>query len=155
MSTGPARAGPHGAPPEGSCARVTGFAHVGLVVEDLGAVCQALERLLGLAGESLALPGVGLEARVFGVGGAAVEVLRFRGDVPGIDPRVTRPVPGVHHLAFWVGDLQGCLEQLERRGIRPLEGFPRPGLHGPIAFVSDPASGVLVELAQREDVRDG
>ncbi len=155
MSAGPARAGPPGAPPEGSCAGVTGFAHVGLVVDDLDAVCRALERLLGPAGERRALPGVGLEARVFGVGGAAVEVLRFRGDVPGIDPRVTRSVPGVHHLAFWVGDLRACMDRLERRGVAPLEGFPRPGLHGPIAFVSDPVGGVLVELVQEEDVRDG
>ncbi len=155
MSTGPDRAGPCGAPPAGSCAGVTGLAHVGLVVADLDGVCRALEHLLGPPVERRTLPGVGLEARVFGVGAAAVEILRFRGPVVGIDPRVTRPVPGVHHLAFWVEDLPGCLERLERRGVRPLEGFPRPGLHGLIAFVSDPVSGVLVELVQREDVCDG
>ena len=155
MSTGPDRAGPPGAPPVGFGVGVTGLAHVGLVVEDLEAAGTSLARLLGPPRESRALPEVGLEAKVFKVGSAAVEVLRFRGPVPGIDPRVTRARQGIHHVAFRVRDLAAILERLARAGLRPLEGFPRPGLHGPIAFVRDPASGALVELVQGEGGRGG
>ncbi len=155
MSTGPHRAGPPGAPPVGSGTGVTGLAHVGLVVEDLEAVSETMERLLGPPEESRSVPAVGLEARVFRVGSAAVEVLRFRGPAAGIDPRVTRPRQGIHHLAFRVEDLAATLTRLADRGVHPLEGFPRPGLHGSIAFVQDPVSGALVELVQGEGGRGG
>jgi len=154
VSTGPDRAGPSGAPPVGFGRGVAGLDHVGLVVEDLEAASEALERVLGPPLESRALPEVGLEARIFQVGSVAVEVLRFRGPVPGIDPGVTRARQGIHHLAFRVPDLEAVLARLASAGVRPLEGFPRPGLHGPIAFVRDPITGALVELVQGEGGRD-
>ncbi|NOY45175.1 MAG: hypothetical protein GXP50_06965 [Deltaproteobacteria bacterium] len=121
------------------------FDHVGFVVEDLEAATRAFDALLGPP-VIRSIPEVGLEARVYLGGG--VEVLWFAGEVEGIDPRATRPRPGVHHLAVRVEDLDGCLASLGRDGVPVLQGFPRPGLHGRIAFVEDPVSGGLLELVE-------
>ncbi|GAB6061513.1 VOC family protein [Deferrisoma palaeochoriense] len=118
---------------------------MGFVVADLEAAAEAFDRLLGPS-EAREIPDVGLRARVY-LGGT-VEVLSFRGDVPGIDPRVTRPCPGLHHLAVRVPDLDRAAARFAATGLRMLRGFPRPGLHGRIAFLDDPASGRLLELVE-------
>ncbi len=121
--------------------------HVGVVVSDLDGTCAALARILGSPRERRRLGEVGLSARVFRVGGAAVEVLAFDGPIPGVDPRVTR-ASGLQHVAFRVADLDVALERLAACGVQPLPGFPRQGLHGRIAFVEDPVTGCLVELLE-------
>ncbi len=121
------------------------FDHVGFVVADLEVAAQAFGRLLGPY-EPREIPEVGLRARVY-LGGT-VEVLSFRGDVPGLDPRVTRPCPGLHHLAVRVPNLGDALARFQASGFGVLDGFPRPGLHGPIAFLADPVSGRLLELVE-------
>ncbi len=117
------------------------------MVEDLEAAARAFDALLGPP-MIRSIPEIGLEARVYLGGG--VEVLRFAGEVEGIDPRATRPRPGVHHLAVRVQNLSGCLASLAQDGVGVLQGFPRPGLHGRIAFVEDPVSGGLLELVEAE-----
>ncbi|GAB4264186.1 MAG: hypothetical protein Kow0092_15670 [Deferrisomatales bacterium] len=122
---------------------------MGIVVRDLEAAGRALERLLRVRPEAVRVEAVGLRALLFPLGEAAVELLQFQGPVEGIDPAVFEPAPGIQHLAFRVEALDAALARLERAGIRPLEGFPRPGLRGPIAFFRDPGTGALVELVER------
>jgi methylmalonyl-CoA/ethylmalonyl-CoA epimerase len=129
--------------------------HVGVLAADLQEASAAFEALLGIPPERVSIPEVGLEARVFPVGGAAVELLHFDGPVGGIDPRVFGTRPGVQHLAFRVEDLEAAHRRLVAGGVEVLEGFPRQGVHGRILFLVEPVSGVLLELVEVDGAGGG
>lgn len=64
--------------------------------------------------------------------------------------------PGLHHVAFKVGDIDGLLANLENAGHTLIDTVGRPGSRrGKIGFIH-PASlgGLLVHLVQREDLAD-
>ena len=62
--------------------------------------------------------------------------------------------PGLHHIAFKVGDIDGLLENLGNAGHTLIDTVGRPGSRlGKIGFIH-PASlgGLLVHLVQREEI---
>lgn len=66
---------------------------------------------------------------------------------------LARRGPGLHHVAYRVGDLESELERLAKAGIHLIDRKPRPGAFGhDVAFVHPRSTGgVLVELVQRSD----
>jgi methylmalonyl-CoA epimerase len=56
--------------------------------------------------------------------------------------------PGMHHVAYEVGDLDATLAELARAGADLIDHEPRPGLFGlEVAFVHpDSVHGVLSEV---------
>lgn len=64
--------------------------------------------------------------------------------------------PGLHHIAFKVGDIDGLLANLEKAGHTMIDTVGRPGSRrGKIGFIH-PASlgGLLVHLVQREELAE-
>ena len=64
--------------------------------------------------------------------------------------------PGLHHVAFKVGDIDGLLANLEKAGHTLIDSVGRPGSRrGQIGFIH-PASlgGLLVHLVQRDELAD-
>ena len=58
---------------------------------------------------------------------------------------------GVHHIALAVGDIKGMLKRLAQKGVALVDKEPRPGAHGPIAFIDDKSTyGTTLELCQPE-----
>ena len=143
---------------------VTGFVHVGLVVEDL----DETVRFLTLLGFDCGKPGVfsgewidriiGLENVTVEVvmarardGADMFEVVRFRS--PSAGAREAAPAanrPGLRHVAFAVGDLRGVVDRVREAGwdtvgeIVDYEGFFL------LCYVRGP-EGLIVELAERLD----
>jgi len=136
-------------PKDASPGRGTRIAHIGIAVE-------ALERVLPLYRDLLALPEAPLDdsdgARIVGLraGDSLIELLEAeRPDTP-IGRFVAKRGPGIHHICFAVDDLDGTLERCRRAGVRLVDEVPRMGAEGKrIAFLH-PAStaGVLVELTE-------
>lgn len=124
--------------------------HVGIVVEDLARADEVFRVLTGRAPRREVLPEAGIEALFFSLENANVEVLCFGGELEGVDPRVCRPPPGggIQHLACRVSDLDSALGRLRAAGAKLLEGFPRRGFHGRIAFLEHPAVPGFLELVE-------
>ncbi|NTU60277.1 MAG: methylmalonyl-CoA epimerase [Deltaproteobacteria bacterium] len=127
--------------------------HVGIVVDDLEGVSRAFEAILGAAPEGGAVPGAPFDVRVFRLGETDVELLRFERPLEGVDPAVFE-AGGIQHLAFRVRSLDAALAALKARGVEPLRGFPRAGVHGRIAFFREPVTGQLLELVERSHPED-
>lgn len=63
--------------------------------------------------------------------------------------------PTLHHLCFVVDDLAATLVRLASEGVELVDHAPRRGVEGLVAFLHPrAANGVLVELVDRESVRD-
>lgn len=58
--------------------------------------------------------------------------------------------PGLHHLAYQVGDVRTASTVLQRRGLRLIYDFPRAGTRGSLINFVHPkdTGGVLIELVE-------
>ena len=129
--------------------RGTRIAHIGSAVE-------ALERMLPLYRDLLALPEEPLDdadgARIAGLraGESLVELLEAERPDSPIGKFIAKRGPGIHHICFAVDDLDGTLDRCRRAGVRLIDDVPRIGAEGKrIAFLHPSSTaGVLVELTE-------
>jgi methylmalonyl-CoA/ethylmalonyl-CoA epimerase len=122
--------------------------HVAFAHEGGGDTPRLLSELLGLpCGHEE--PADGFVERMLPAGNAYVQLLEATG--PGVvESFLERRGPGLHHIAFEVSDLGRAVADLRGRGIRLVDGAPRPGGMGTrIAFVHPTVvPGLLIELVE-------
>ena len=86
------------------------------------------------------------------IGETSIEIICHTEPDKGDDPtvRVVRGQNGtINHLCFEVDDLEATIQDFERSGAKLVEGCPRPGAHGRIAFFyPETTEGVLIELCE-------
>ena len=63
---------------------------------------------------------------------------------------LARKGPGLHHVAYRTGDIEGELERLKAAGLRLIDEAPRTGIRASrVAFLHPAATGgVLTEIVQ-------
>jgi methylmalonyl-CoA/ethylmalonyl-CoA epimerase len=130
---------------------LTDIDHVGIAVEDLDAAVASYERLLGVApAHRERVEDQGVEEVLFAVGSSYIQLLGALGPDTPVGRALATRGPGVHHIAYRVGDVASALEHLRAEGARLIDETPRPGSRNTlIAFVHPKAmGGVLVELVQ-------
>jgi methylmalonyl-CoA epimerase len=132
---------------------VASLEHVGLAVEDVQAVIETLDRLLGrrpYKAETVAAQQV--RTHFLDVGGTKLELLDSLGEGSPVHRFLERRGEGVHHLAFEVADLAATLEQVRDAGFTVLQDAPEPGADDKrIAFVHPrDTHGVLVEFCETQ-----
>ncbi|MDQ7828593.1 MAG: methylmalonyl-CoA epimerase [Armatimonadota bacterium] len=126
------------------------LAHLAIAVRDLAGAVRVYTEALGLslAGEET-LPEEGVRIAFLEAGGVRVELLESLGPDTPVGRFLERRGEGIHHVAFYVEDLDAALARARERGLQPAGG-PRRGAEGRrIAFLHPSGShGVLVELIQ-------
>lgn len=127
-----------------------GLHHIGIAVPSID---EALPRwqALGLVLHSIDdVPTEGVRVAVLLAGTTRVELLEPTGEDTPVARHLARRGPGVHHLAFHVGDCQRQIDVLKAANTPMIHTAPRPGAHDcRIAFVHPRGlDGVLVELVE-------
>lgn len=133
--------------------RRSGVDHVGVLVEDFGAL-DAIAPLLGLdAGPLERSEEHGVEVRWLVGGESPVEVLRPTDPDGRAGQALRRDGAGIHHLAVAVDDLDALIGELRAAGVAMLDEVPRMGTRDTrIAFLDPAATGGLrVELVEHPD----
>ena len=126
--------------------------HIGIIVADLEAGIAMFKRLFGDDTASIKeMPEVGLRIAVFAATNVAIELLQYTGTNDEFAKRTMGESPGVNHISFGVEKLADAIAELEAAGAEIMDGFPRQGPHGSVAFF-EPAStgGVLLEVCEPE-----
>jgi methylmalonyl-CoA/ethylmalonyl-CoA epimerase len=123
--------------------------HLGVAVRDLEEAFDTYSRLFGAElehRETLAAQGV--EAIALTVGDSRVELLGALGEDTPVGRFLARRGPGMHHVAYWVDDIDAALAELTGDGVQLIDEQPRHGLYGlQVAFVHpDSVHGVLAEV---------
>jgi methylmalonyl-CoA/ethylmalonyl-CoA epimerase len=93
---------------------------------------------------------LGIVAAFLEIGGAELELIApTRGDSM-VSKFLADRGPGLHHLAYAVGDIRKALADAKFQGLELIDEEPRIGLHGvPIAFIHPKSvGGVLTELVE-------
>lgn len=125
--------------------------HVGIAVEDLDAVLAVYRDSLGLPlvhRETVTEQGV--DAALLDVGEGHVELLEPLSPDTTVGRFLSRRGPGLHHVAYRVGDIERALSDLREAGVRLIDERARTGIRGSrVAFVHPGSTGgVLTEIVQ-------
>ena len=126
-----------------------GIHHLGVAVHDLDEAVDTYERLFGAELEHRAqVDHQGVEAAAVLVGSGRIELLAPLGDETPVGRFLASRGPGMHHVAYEVGDVQAELDRLSAEGAELIDAEPREGLFGlQVAFVHpDAVHGVLTEV---------
>jgi hypothetical protein len=65
--------------------------------------------------------------------------------------KVMGPEKGINHLSVRVKDIRKALKDCQHKGLKVMEGFPREGSHGQVAFFEPHTTeGILLEICESE-----
>ena len=125
--------------------------HIGVVVEDFDGAVNKFKEFGLTCDEINEGPTKGDRIAFFPVGDTSIEFLSFAPS-KGSDTtlNLVRSQKGpINHLCFEVDNLEATIRDFEHKGARLLEGCPRPGAHGRVAFFyPETTEGILIELCQ-------
>jgi methylmalonyl-CoA/ethylmalonyl-CoA epimerase len=125
--------------------------HVGIAVDDLEGAVERYRRSLGVEpAHRERVEDQGVEEVLFGVGPSSIQLLGALGPDTPVGRFLERRGPGLHHVAYRVGDVAAALVHLREAGVRLVDEVPRKGSRDTlIAFVHpQDMGGVLTELVQ-------
>ncbi len=125
--------------------------HVGVAVEDLDPALALYEGAFGMpVAHRETVDEQGVEAVLLDVGDCHVELLRPLGPDTPVGKFLERKGPGLHHVAYRVGDIDAALAQLKEEGVELIDATPRTGIRqSRVAFVHPKATGsVLTEIVE-------
>jgi methylmalonyl-CoA/ethylmalonyl-CoA epimerase len=129
----------------------TAIDHTGIAVADLDAAIPFYRDVLKFElvhRETVEEQGV--EAVLFDVGDAHVELIAPLGPDTGVAKFIEKRGTGLHHVAYRVGDIDSVLAQLKADGVRLIDEQPRIGIReSRVAFIHPAATGgVLTEIVE-------
>jgi len=128
--------------------------HIGVAVEEIEpALALYRDRFELVVAHREVVREQGVEALLLDVGENHVELLApLDADTP-VGKFLAKRGPGLHHVAFQVGDIEATLGALRDAGMRLIDERPRVGIRSSrVAFLHPNATGgVLTEIVQPAD----
>ena len=125
--------------------------HIGIAVSDLTKVIETLRDAFNAEPafqETLTDQKVRIAGYNFGQ--VAIEYVEPSSEDSPIQKFLQKRGNGIHHLAFRVKNLETKLSQLQSKGYRLIDAYPRTGAEGKkIAFLHPESfNGILIELSE-------
>jgi methylmalonyl-CoA epimerase len=132
--------------------------HVGIVVQDFDRVIETFKGFGLPCSEIREVQKLASRIAFFPVGETVLEVICQAGPAVVDDPMVrvvARQEGTINHIGFEVDDMNASVQEFEKHGARLIEGCPRNGPHGPIAFFRpETTEGILIELCQPKNDKE-
>jgi methylmalonyl-CoA epimerase len=131
--------------------------HVAIAVRRIEDAVPFFRDKLGLAADPIRdLPDQRVRVVFLGDAKGRIELIQPLDAESGVAKFVAEhPKPTLHHICYIVDDLAAKLDELAREGVELIDGAPRRGAEGMVAFIHPRASGgVLIELIDRASLRD-
>jgi methylmalonyl-CoA/ethylmalonyl-CoA epimerase len=125
--------------------------HIGVAVEDLDAAISLYESTMEMQlAHRETVESQGVEAVLLDVGDGHVELLRPLGPDTAVGKFIERRGPGLHHVAYAVGDIDAALTSLSEAGVELIDSEARVGIRGSrVAFLHPRSTGsVLTEIVE-------
>jgi methylmalonyl-CoA epimerase len=132
--------------------------HIGVAVEEIEPTLELYrDRFQLLLAHREVVEEQGVEAVLLDVGENHVELLAPLGPETPVGRFLARNGPGLHHVAYQVGDIDAALAELKRAGLELIDQQPRNGIRGSrVAFMHPRATGgVLTEIVEPADGAGG
>jgi methylmalonyl-CoA/ethylmalonyl-CoA epimerase len=115
--------------------------HIGIVVRDFQEALTLYSRGLGMElDKTVEISDVQLKIGVFKMGEIEIELLHYVNSELPMVKALRGDQPGVNHICYEVERFDDVMKKLMENGFKLIEGFPRKGVHGRIAFFIPPHS---------------
>jgi methylmalonyl-CoA/ethylmalonyl-CoA epimerase len=115
--------------------------HIGIVVRSLEEAISIYSKGLGIVPEKVTeLKDVELRIAVLRIGDVEIELLEYGNPDLPIAKALRGNQPGINHVCYEVERFDEAMTNLTAQGFSLVEGFPRKGVHGKIAFFIPPHS---------------
>jgi methylmalonyl-CoA epimerase len=128
--------------------------HIGVAVEEIGpALALYRDRFELTVAHREIVREQGVEALLLDIGENHVELLAPLGPDTPVGKFLHERGPGLHHVAYQVGDIDATLGALREAGIPLIDERARAGIRGSrVAFLHPRGTGgVLTEIVQPSD----
>ena len=125
--------------------------HIGIAVKNLAEANQLYSKLLNTKPyKEEAVESEGVTTSFFEVGESKIELLAATREDSAIAKYIEKRGEGIHHIAFYVDNIEDEIERLQQEGFKLLNDQPKRGAdQKKIAFLHPKsAQGVLVELCE-------
>jgi methylmalonyl-CoA/ethylmalonyl-CoA epimerase len=125
--------------------------HIGVATDDLDGALALYEKTLGMPlAHRETVESQGVEAALLDVGEGHVELLRPLGPETPVGKYLEKRGPGLHHVAYAVGDIDDVLGKLKDAGVELIDTEPRVGIRDSrVAFLHPHSTGgVLTEIVE-------
>ena len=125
--------------------------HIGVATDDLDGAVALYEGTLGMpVAHRETIESQGVEAVLLDVGEGHVELLSPLGPETPVGKYLDKRGPGLHHVAYAVGDIDDVLSRLKEAGVEMIDSEPRRGIRNSrVAFVHPRSTGgVLTEIVE-------
>ena len=125
--------------------------HIGIAVKNLAEANQLYSKLLNTKPyKEEAVESEGVTTSFFEVGESKIELLAATREDSAIAKYIEKRGEGIHHIAFYVDNIEDEIERLQQEGFKLLNDQPKRGAdQKKIAFLHPKsAHGVLVELCE-------
>jgi methylmalonyl-CoA/ethylmalonyl-CoA epimerase len=125
--------------------------HVGVAVDDLDQAISLYENSFEMQlAHRETVESQGVEAVLLDVGEGHVELLRPLSPDTAVGKFIEKRGPGLHHVAYAVGDIDAALTSLSEAGVELIDSEARVGIRGSrVAFVHPRSTGsVLTEIVE-------
>jgi methylmalonyl-CoA epimerase len=124
--------------------------HTAIAVRDLDEALDRYSRIYGVGpSERAIVRNQGVEIAFLPLGDASLELICPLDNNSGVGRFLEKNGEALHHIGVAVLNLRAELKRLSRERIELIDSEPRPGVHGPIAFVHPRGTGgVLLELVE-------
>jgi methylmalonyl-CoA/ethylmalonyl-CoA epimerase len=125
--------------------------HVGVAVDDLDQAISLYEKTFEMhLAHRETVESQGVEAALLDVGDGHVELLRPLAPDTAVGKFIEKRGPGLHHVAYAVGDIDAALTSLSEAGVELIDSEARVGIRGSrVAFVHPRSTGsVLTEIVE-------
>jgi methylmalonyl-CoA/ethylmalonyl-CoA epimerase len=125
--------------------------HIGVAVEEIDASLQLWRDRFELeVAHREVVEEQGVEAVLLDLGENHVELLAPLGEDTPVGKFLAKKGPGLHHVAYQVGDIDATLAALREAGMALIDEQPRIGIRGSrVAFLHPRAKeGVLTEIVE-------
>lgn len=122
--------------------------HIGIIVEDLDWGIALFESLLDLPpAEIKQMDDAGLRIATLKAENIDIELIQYL-DIPdNFGKKTMGTPPGINHIAVRSDDVRATAQRFEKKGVRIMDGFPRAGSHGTVAFFDKKTTGnILLEI---------
>jgi len=125
--------------------------HIGVATDDLDASLDLYGSIFEMEiAHRETVEEQGVEAVLLDVGEGHVELLLPLGEDTPVGRYLARRGPGLHHVAYAVGDIDAELSRLRDAGVELIDAEPRTGiLDSRVAFLHPRATGgALTEIVE-------
>ena len=122
--------------------------HIGIIVESLEKSIVFFESLFGLKSTGIKeMDEVGLRIATLKAKNIDIELIQYKKAENNFGKKVMGKTIGVNHFSITIDNVDASVKEFQKKGIKVMEGFPRIGNHGSVAFFEkETTQKILLEI---------